>query len=347
MGGARMQEAGVNLIFESSRLSVMGVWELVQRFAAIWSAFRVVKREIRSRRSDLVVLIDSPDFNLRIAKTARRVGIPVIYYIAPKVWAWRPGRIRQIKDRVDRVLLILPFEKELYERSGVSHQYVGNPLLDQIPPSLDRKRLRKQFGLSSDDRVIALLPGSRRFEVARLLPLMLAAVKRTADSEGPLRCLLPVAPAISRREVEEILAPFDLPVTLVAGEAPAVLAASDAALVASGTATLEAALVETPMVVVYQVSAVSFEVAKLLIKVPHVSLVNLIAGREVVPELLQNAATIESVSHHLRRILGDSHARQDMLSGFAEVRRRLGGPGASDRAAEEVIQMLDRTKVAA
>jgi lipid-A-disaccharide synthase len=337
MGGDHMEKAGVKLFFDSRRLGVMGLVEVIRRWKAVREAYRTVCEQIRSGKVDLVVLIDSPDFNMRVARVAREAGIPTVYYIGPKVWAWRPGRLKTLAGRVDRALLIFPFEEPLYREAGIPCKFVGHPLLDEIPPELDPVWLRQQFGVPASHPVVALLPGSRPAEIRLLLPVMLSAAKRLNAKIPDVGYLLPVAPSVDRAAVERMVGRSKLNVRLVAGDAPRVLACADAAVVASGTATLEAALVGTPMVIVYKMAWLTYLAARLLVRIRHVGLVNIVAGRGVAPELLQGRASGRRISRELHRLMTEWEVRREMKRAMVEVSAKLGTPGASMRAAREIL----------
>lgn len=340
MGGERMQKAGVKLIFDNRRLGVMGLVEVIRRFRVVAEAYRTICEQLNGGRIHLVILIDSPDFNLRVAAVAKQKGIPAVYYIGPKVWAWRAGRVKAMARLIHRILVIFPFEEDLYRQAGVACRFVGHPLLDEIPRDLDPMQLRQQYGVDPKGTVVALLPGSRPQEVRRLLPVMLSAAVEVAAQVPGVAFLLPVAPSIKQEVVAEEVGRWPLRVKLISGEAPGVLACSDAAIVASGTATLEAALVGTPMVIIYKMAYLTYLVARMLVKVRSVGLVNIVAGQRVVPELLQGAATAERITKELMPLLMDERMRQKTKQALSQVSRQLGPPGASMRAAEEILEIL-------
>ena len=341
MGGEKMAQAGVELIFDNRQLGVMGLVEVLGRWRSVLAAFGAVREALERRAVDLVVLIDSPDFNLRVARMAKRLHLPTVYYIGPKVWAWRPGRLKTAKKWVDRMLVIFPFEERLYRDAGVPCEFVGNPLMDEISEMPDRKALRHRYGIPSDAVVIALLPGSRRMEVDRLLDLMAEAFKRIQTDLPSVIGLLPVAPSLSLSEIRQRVSGEKI--RLVEGDAPQVLACADFAIIASGTATLEAAVVGTPMIVVYKVSWLTALVGRLLIKIRDVGLVNIIAGRRVAPELLQSDATPEKIAEAVLDYLRHPMKMQEQKKALEEVRRDLGPPGAARRAAADILQLLSQT----
>jgi lipid-A-disaccharide synthase len=354
-GGPAMREAGLRPLADASALGVTGVFEVLGRFLTIWKAYRrscaVLHRP--GQRPDLAILIDYPDFNLRLAAQARRAGVPVLYFISPQVWAWRRGRVRRMADVVDRLLVILPFEEEFYRRAGVPVEFIGHPLLDLVRAQRTRRQERSVLGLDPDRPVIALLPGSRRNEIKSHLGPLLSAAARLTGEFRDLQCLLVVAPTFDRREVAERVA-AEAPTSrvrpiLVSEDRYDAVASADAAIVASGTATLETALLGVPMVVVYRMNPVTFALARRLMLLQDIGMPNLIAGRRVVPELVQADCTGQSIAREVRRLLTDRAAAEQMRRELAEVRDRLGSGGAIPRAARSAWSMIHaarRTRVA-
>jgi len=336
IGGAEMEAAGVRLVRETGRLDIIGMVGLFT-VLSVMRRFLTVRRLFRSEPWDAVVFIDHPGLNLRYAYFAKAAGLRVFYYIAPQIWAWRPGRIHWIKQRVDHVLVILPFEKAIYDRANIPCTFVGHPLLDAVAPSYDRPGLRKTFGLAQDGPVIALLPGSRMREVESLLPILLEAAEKLAQRNPQIQFLLAQASTIQDNLLESLLRRSSLSVKIVKERASEVMAAADLALVASGTATLQAAVIGTPLILVYRTSALTFWLAFFLIRVRWIGLVNLVAERTVVPELIQAEATGQRLYEEALRLLEDRFAYDEMKRGLAKVRAMLGQPGASTRAAEVVL----------
>ena len=343
MGGERMRKVGVELIFDNRELGVMGLVEVLQRWRSVLRAFETVKEVLDRRGVDLIVLIDSPDFNLRVARLAKRMKIPTIYYIGPKVWAWRAGRLKTIKKWIDRMLVIFPFEEPLYQEAGVPCEFVGHPLLDEIPTMLDRPALRRRYEIPDDAVVVALLPGSRRMEIDRLLNGMTEAYRRIRADLPSVIGIMPVATSLSMSEIRQKLAVHADDLRLVAGDAPQVLACSDFAVVASGTATIEAAIVGTPMVIVYKVAPLTMLLARLLVKIRSAGLVNILAGRVVAPELLQSNATPENIAAVVLDHLRNPAKMQEQKMALEDVRQKLGLPGAAHRAAASILKLLSQT----
>ncbi len=336
VGGSKMKAAGVRLIQGIERLDAIGLVGLAQ-LRAVVRTYRALVRFLRETPLDAVVFIDNPGLNLRLARAAKKAGHRVFYYIAPQIWAWHGRRISLIARVVDHMLVILPFEKELYRQAGVRCDFVGHPLLDAVAPSYDRTELRKRFGVERATRVIGLLPGSREQEVRSLLPVMLDAAAKLTREDPQVQFLVAQASSISANLIEELSAGAKVMVRTLPDQANEVMAASDLLLVASGTATLQAAVVGTPMVLLYRVSWLTYWVARWLITVNCIGLVNLVAGRRIIPELIQQEATAERLAEEARRLLRDQSAYSEMCAALRAVREQLGEPGASRRAAEAIL----------
>lgn len=337
IGGASMRAAGAELVKDIPQLDVMGLIGLSAVKAMLQRIFRI-RRLIQGERWDLVVLIDNPGLNFHFARVAKACGLRVLYYIAPQVWAWRQGRMRWIQRRVDHVLAILPFEQLLYKQAGVRCTFVGNPLLDEVAPSYDRQALRRQFGLKNDGPVIGLFPGSRKGELYEHMPLLLETVKRLAERHPAVQFILAQASSIQDQLLNELLRNSPVPIRVFRNQASEVMAASDLLVVKSGTSTLQAAVVGTPMVLFYRApSWITYQLARRLIRVPWIGLANLVAGRGIVPELIHHEATPERLVQETERLLTDTRAYEDMKAALSSVRQALGVSGASRRAAEAVL----------
>jgi len=331
VGGERLRTQGLECFARVEDLSVMGLAEVFRDLPRLWHLARRVRRQGIAAQPDVAVLVDSPDFNLPLAKHLHRAGIPVVVFVSPQLWAWRRGRVRQIRQHVRRVLCILPFEVEFYRVHGVDAAYVGHPLLDELAPVTSAPPSR-EVG------TVALLPGSRWHEVRSLLPVMLEACQVVAKEVPALRVRVIAAPGLERASLAEQIGDRGKLFELVGADRHRALAACHAALVASGTATLECAILGVPMAVCYRLHPASFALAKMLVHVPHVSLVNLVAGEGIVPELVQRDFTVSRAADALRKLLGGSGEAQRL--GLASVSRRLGAPGASDRAAAAVLDVV-------
>lgn len=342
MGGARMAAAGVEILVDPTAQAAVGTSEAMGRVPALFRAYKLLVKRLRDTPPLAIVLIDFPEFNIRLARQARRAGIPVVYFIPPQLWAWRRGRIRQMARRVTKVLAAFPFEKSLYEEAGVPVEFVGHPLLDVVPADLDHARARERLGVGPKRVVVGLLPGSREQEISRLLPRMLDAATRLAV-DGTRSFVLALAPSVERKRVAAMLERAAKaggpPIEIVEGMTYEVMAAADALLIASGTATLEAALLGAPMVVCYRVSRMTELMARLLKRSAWISLPNIVSGRGVVPEILQDDATAERFAAEVERLLVDPVAATAQRAAFKEVRERLGKPGVGERAARAVLEV--------
>jgi lipid-A-disaccharide synthase len=343
MGGSKLAARGVELLYGAHEVSVMGITEVLPKIPRILQVMGGIAAAAAERRPACAILVDIPDFNLRLAAKLKALGVPVAYYVSPMIWAWRRGRVKTIRKRVDRMLCILPFEEDFYRDSGVDARYVGSPVVEQVPSPATTTTFRQRLGLPVEAPTLALLPGSRMSEIRRLLPAMVSAAKQLTAERPGLQIVVPVAPTIPREEITSRFEGSGLSPQLVDGRAPEVVGASDAAIVASGTAVLEAGLMQRPLVVVYRVSLITYLVGRLMLKVAHVALVNLLAGRRLVPELLQGDMTPERIAAEVRRVWDPGPPREEMLRGLEEVRGRLGGPGAAERAAEAVLELLPPT----
>jgi lipid-A-disaccharide synthase len=340
VGGPCLRAAGLETLYPAEDLNVMGIAEVLPKIPRILAVLRGMREAAAQRRPAVALLVDSPDFNLRLAKHLKRQGVKVVYYISPMIWAWRRGRARKIAKVVDRMLCILPFEERFYEGTGVSARFVGHPFAERLLPG-DTASYQDALGLPSGRTTIALLPGSRRSEIQRIFPAMLEAAERIKERHPDVQFVVPVAVTLPESALRPALARHaTLDVRLVAGRADEVVGASDAALVKSGTSTLESALMQRPMVVVYKMAWLSYWMARLLVRMSHFALVNILAGRTVVPELLQQEASPERMADEIERLLTDPGARRAQLDGLAEVRRSLGEPGAARRVAEEIAGTL-------
>jgi len=341
MGGARLEAAGLELLHRAEEMSVMGLAEVIPKIPVILRILRNLVAAAEARRPRVALLVDSPDFNLRLAERLKRLGVKVVYYVSPTVWAWRPGRVKTIARVVDRMLCILPFEERFYQGTGVSARFVGHPFAERPPPGTAAE-YRERLALPPGRTTVALVPGSRRAELKRIFPAMLEAAERVRRLHPDVQFVVPVAPTLTEEALRPYLAAHQtLEVKLVRGQADAAVGASDAALVKSGTSVLEAALMLRPLVVVYKLSWITYLVARLLVKLTSFGLVNLLAGRTVVPELLQRQASPERMAEELEKLLSDRGAREAQLEGLRQVRASLGEPGAPRRVAEEVARMAE------
>jgi lipid-A-disaccharide synthase len=348
--GRQMRAAGVESVVREDDLAITGLLEIARALPRFWSAFRALKRAAIERRPAAVVLVDWPDFNLQLARALHRRGMKVIYYISPQLWAWRSHRVRQIRRDVDLLLTILPFEGTWYEERGVGHtEFIGHPLVGAVRPRYGRAEFCARHALDPARPVVTLLPGSRRKEFQRILPVMLDSVARLADEKPEAQFVIALSPRRAPREAERFIAArsdrtkLNERLRIAEHETREALAASDAAAVCSGTATLEAALTETPMVVVYKESFINWHTLGRLINVEHYGLVNLIAGERLAAELMQNDFTGERLAEELLRLLDAEHNR-DVRARLRRATARLGEGGASLRAADAILKALSTYK---
>ena len=341
--GARLRATGVESIVDTDKLSILGLWEIGTALPKFFTAYRELKRAVVARNPDAVILIDWPDFNLRLARWLRRRGTRVVYYISPQLWAWRSYRARSIRRDVDLLLAILPFEKEWYAARGMTHvEYVGHPLSGNVVAAYDRDEFCKRHNLDPARPIICLLPGSRHKELARILPPMLDAADHISKERADIQFVVVIAPNRDPKEAEEIISARNSPpatLGLIHHETREALAASDAAAIASGTATLEAALLGTPMVIVYKESPINWHVLGSLINVDHYGLVNLVVGRRVAVELMQSELNGERLSRELIDLLNPDRNHQ-VRRELAELAETLGPGGACALAAEKILEFI-------
>ena len=338
MGGDRMAAQGAELLYHVRDLSIMGIVEVLRHLPFIRRVARRLKAEILRRRPDLVIFVDYPGFNLRFAKTVKSLGIPTLYYISPKVWAWGKRRIGQMASRVDRLLVIFPFETDVYAQTGLDVRFVGNPLRDMVKPQMDRDTFFASQGLNSAKPLVALLPGSRRHEVEGLLPEMLIAVQIAAETVEGLQCVVAAAPTLGDETYARILggrAPW------LRNQTYDLVAHANVAMVASGTATLETTLLGTPHFLCYKTAPLTYWMARLLVKIQFIGLANIVAGRQITRELIQHEASAETMAAEAVSLLTDTARRERMQADMAEVSALLGEPGAADRAADALLEMLE------
>lgn len=339
VGGKRMRDSGFEAIVDAHKISVVGLAEVVTHLPMIRREFKRVVTEAARRKPDAAILIDFPDFNLRLARELHRLKIPVIYYVSPQLWAWRKGRIKQVQKYVSKMLVIFPFEADFYRQHGVAAEYVGHPLADEALPGITREQFASANKLDPAKTWIALLPGSRRKELSLNLPGIIESAKLLGSE---FQFVLPVASSLNEGWIASLVQQHSLPVTLV-HDARAALLHSRAGIVASGTATVEAALIGTPFVMIYRVTPLTYAIGRRLVKLDRFGMVNLIAGRDVVPEFIQHGFVPANVAAKVREILDDGPARSRMLNDLAEVRQKLHPQGkstAADKAADAVLALL-------
>ena len=340
IGGKRMREAGVDILYDSSEISVVGLSEILPRLRAIIRAYRIVTGLIKSRSVDSLILIDYPGFNIRVAGVAKRCGIPVIYYISPQIWAWKKGRLRLLAQRVKKMIVILPFEAAIYKEAGVDCSFIGHPLVDEVLNTRPLGETIHRYGIDKNQPVIGLFPGSRIGEVNALLPDILKAARILKDDNPQIRFVMAVADSLDFQQIHETISRSSLDVKIIKGEANDVLNICDIIIAASGTITLQAALLEKPMVILYKLSPITHAIARLLVQINHIGLVNILAGRRIVPELLQREVTPDRIAAEAKKMLYDKDYYARIKKDLHDVKITLGPPGASERVARVIAGML-------
>lgn len=337
IGGSALRQAGVRIRVDNAQMAVVGVSEALLKLRVLLNALGVAKKDLRGMHPDLLIVIDFPDFNLRVATMARKMGVPVLYYISPQIWAWRTGRVKKIKKVVDHMVVIFPFEVDFYKRWHVPVTFVGHPLLDSMS---SRMAGEKKQNLGGRGRLIGLLPGSRNEEVMRLLPTMVQVADVVSEHIPDIQFAIPVASSVDRSLVESIARNGAARILVLSDRLRDVLEEATLLITASGTVTLEAAIAGTPMIIVYKVSGLSYWLGKCLIHVKHIGLANLVAGKSIVPELIQHQVSAEKIARKALNLLSDDSALAEMRRALGCVAQLLGAPGASKRAAEVAMGLL-------
>ncbi|MDD3580210.1 MAG: lipid-A-disaccharide synthase [Desulfobacca sp.] len=341
IGGDYLARQGVKIAYPAQDLAVVGLWEVAAKLPIVGRALANLWQYLKNTRPQLAILVDYPDFNFWVARFARHFGVPVLYYISPQVWAWRRYRVHTIARLVERMVVIFPFEEQFYQEHGVAVTYVGHPLLETMPALPPRSEVRQQLGLADQDLAIALLPGSRASEIERLLPVMLAGAELVQQQVPGCRFVLPRAATAPVELINRLISQARVPIKISNEQTHEVLAAADLAVVTSGTATLEAALWGTPMVIVYRLAPLSYQVGKRLIRVDHIGMVNLLAQERLFPELIQDQLTPAALAAQINKILSEPELWGRMRSGLERVITSLGGTGASRRAAQVALEILE------
>lgn len=339
VAGEQLQRTNFETLFSVSKLTGMGFVELASNLKNLMEAYRLLRRALRERRPNLLVLIDFPDFNLRLARLAKSLGIPVLYYISPQIWAWRRGRVRQIARFVDQMAVVFPFEVPFYQKHGIKVAFVGHPLLETVRVSRGRESVFSQYGLDPAKPTIALLPGSRHGEISRHLGVMRDAAQRLSEQRD-IQFFCVCATTIDAREVESVLKHPGRRIPVITEDRYDAVHAADLVWTASGTATLETALLGKPMIIVYRLSWLTYLLARLLVRVDHIGMVNLIAGERLMPELVQGEVNVDRMVAETRLLLDDARRRSAIAAKLATLRERLGSPGAAERVAELAFGMM-------
>jgi lipid-A-disaccharide synthase len=347
MGGEALARAGMTLLYHHRSLSVVGITEVLVKLRPILRALQGLKEALDREKPDLAILIDFPDFNLRLARSIYRRGIPILYYISPQVWAWRASRVKLIARWVRKMIVFFPFEVPLYQAEGVDVEWVGHPLVEVVKPSLPREEAFAHFGLDPERPTVALLPGSRESEVRRLFPIFLTAAQILRKEMNSLQFIVPLASGLPREILIPWLKQASIPIAVVEGKTYDVMNISDLLITASGTATLEGGILGKPMVIAYKVSPLSYLIGRLFIRVDHIGMVNLVAGKGIAPELIQREANPHAIARQALAILRDAALRQNMEEVMREVRHRLWKAGAVERAARIAYALLNEDRVSA
>jgi lipid-A-disaccharide synthase len=343
LGGQRMREAGVEMEGDVSHTAVVGPFEVIGYLGTLYGVFRRLAERIESEPPNAAILIDFPDFNLRLAKRVKDAGAPVIYYVSPQVWAWREGRVNQIRRLVDKMLVIFPFEEEIYRKAGVDVEFVGHPLVDMVRATKSKEEFCKKYKLDPRRSIVALLPGSRRKEVRYILPTLCRAAERIAMQKPDTQFVIPVAPGLDRKLIEHIVQ--NRPITIVSNETYNAVRYSRAAIVASGTATLETALLGTPEVIVYRISRATWFLGKFLLKVRLFGIVNIILGEEVVPELFQDKMTADEVSNTALKLMDNVWIQSRIRGNYERLRRQLGLGNVAERVVDAVSAVINSAQL--
>jgi lipid-A-disaccharide synthase len=341
LGGEAMQASGVKLYHNIVRFAFIGPGGLFKHYTRLRKIFYDLRRTIKRDKPDLAILIDYAEFNLRVAKVLKAAGVPVVYYISPQIWAWGLWRIKTIHRLIDKVLVFFRFEEKLYKEYGVEVSFVGHPLMGTVKADIDRRTFKESLGFKESTRLIGLLPGSRSSEIKNILPIMLDSALTLSKKTGyDIRYILPLAATIDRHYVEHIISAYNIDISIVENNTYNAINICDSAMVASGTATLETALLDVPMAIIYKSNFLTYILTKKLIKLPYIGLVNIVAGKHIVPEFLQYDARPERIADYLERSLSDKKLVGSLRNEFAKIKDALGSPGASKRAAEEIIDFL-------
>lgn len=342
IGGVRMREKGVETLVDSADMAVMGLVEVLKHFNVISSAFLTLKKILRENPPDLLILIDYPGFNIRLAKVAKKAGVKVLYYISPKVWAWKAGRIKTIAARVSRMAVIFPFEVPLYQKAGVPVSFVGHPMLDLIRVNSTRNEAAASFGLDPSRKIVGLFPGSRRSEIERILPAIVGSAVLLKERFPDLQFVLPLASTLQEKEITPYFASSNITPVITRERIHDLIRGCDTIISVSGTVTLEIALVGTPMAIIYKLAPLTYSLAKRVVKIEHIGLCNIVAGKTLVKEMIQDEASPENIAEEMSTILSDPAYEDEIRNRLAGVRSLLGGGGAAQNVAQLIVTMMEQ-----
>lgn len=345
IGGDLMREAGVETLVDSADMAVMGLVEVLKHFGVISSAFLRLKKILREDPPELLILIDYPGFNIRLAKAAKKAGVRVLYYISPKVWAWKAGRIKTIAANISHMAVIFPFEIPLYEKEGAPVTFVGHPMLDLVNVTLSQREAAASFGLDPSRKIIGIFPGSRRSEIERILPAIVSAAELLQKEYTEVQFVLPLASTLGEEDILPHLKRSGISATITRQRIHDLIRGCDAIISVSGTVTLEIALIGTPMVIIYKLSPFTYQIAKRVVKIEHIGLCNIVAGRSLVKELIQEQANPEMIAAEIMKIITDTAYRTTMTSDLATIRGKLGGGGAALRTASLALEIINNKRV--
>lgn len=340
IGSSKMRDAGMEILFDSKEIAVVGLFEVLAHFNLIYKALSGIKKIIIQDKPDILVLIDYPDFNLRVASFAKKAGVKVLYYISPQVWAWRQGRVKKMAKIIDKMAVIFPFEEKFYKKENMDVTFVGHPLAGHVRSTISKEEYRKSLNIPDDSKVITILPGSRKSEITLLLDDMLKACQLINESDKSYYFLISCAPTIERDVIVRATSRYNINARIIDGNAYNAIASSDFVITKSGTSTLETAILGVPMIIVYKVSALTYSIGKRFISVPHIGLVNIVAEERVVPELIQNEATPENIARSALLIIGNKALYETTRAKLISVKEKLGASGASKNTAELIKKTL-------
>ena len=341
MGSDRMREAGVELLYDCRDIAVMGIVEVLAKWGTIMGALKILKQSLAKNPPDLLILVDYQEFNMKLAKAAKKLGIKTMFYIGPQVWAWRSHRVKKIGRHIDMMAVLFPFEEAFYEKASVPVRFVGNPLVDEVKATMDKADAYRQFELNPQLKTIGLFPGSRRSEICRLMETLLQSADLIYHQRPDSQFIIPLARSVKMESLKPIFDQYEhLPIKIIHSDIHDVMNCCDSIISASGTVTLETALMTTPMVIIYKMSGLSYNIMKRLITIDHIGLPNILAGKEIVKEMLQENASPENISAEIIKILNDTDYHQQMINELESVRAKLGHSGGSEKVAQLAYEML-------